>query len=453
MWLIDVSTLYLCNFYGTVPPYAILSHTWGSEEVTFKELSTLKSLAQENLYYPRSDHEESYPLRNIRQRNHIRYKDGFYKISKAAAQAHSDGLAYVWVDTCCIDKSSSAELSEAINSMFRWYKNAAVCYVYLDDADLFSIKGLDPEEIERRNEQPISEELFSKARWFTRGWTLQELIAPGNVVFYHNGWHNRGAWGGWNYIGDKKSMTDALSRITGISVLTLQTGDMEGVSVARKMSWAAKRVTTRAEDMAYCLMGIFDVNMPLLYGEGGEKAFVRLQEEIMKDSDDESLFAWQPRDAVKVEDIALITPMTRGQGRSAFAAHPSEFSYSGDIKMGGSSDPFTITNKGIRMRTFVSLVKRESGLYILILNCYHQGSSSRKVGIVVQESSAIYMRRASGPQTFVRHSTMGLVEVNQSMATPAELTTVYIRKKASDVILRQSMYNQPEVGNLVFLDE
>jgi hypothetical protein len=433
MWLINVRDLRLYNFYGTIPPYAILSHTWGSEELTFKELLELMSLDDEFRYHLRSDNERGY---------RIKHKNGFHKINKAVSQARSDGLAYVWVDTCCIDKANSAELSEAINSMFRWYKNAAVCYVYLDDADLFSIVGLDPEEIERRNEQPISEELFSKARWFTRGWTLQELIAPGNVVFYHNGWHNRGAWGGWNYIGDKVSMGDALSRITGISVMTLQTGDMEGVSVARKMSWAAKRVTTRVEDMAYCLMGIFDVNMPLLYGEG-EKAFVRLQEEIMKDSDDESLFAWQPRDAVEVEDIALITPMTGGRGRSAFAAHPSEFSYSCNIRMGGPrGDPFTVTNKGVQMRTFVLPVEGKPALYILALNCYHQGSSSQKVGIVVQELFPSDLRTASGPQTFLRHSTMGLVKVNQSMVISAKLTTVYIRKKASDMILRMWKYKE-----------
>ncbi|KAF2252085.1 HET-domain-containing protein, partial [Trematosphaeria pertusa] len=256
MRLINAHTLRLENFHNeaTIPPYAILSHTWGNSEITFKELRGLNM-----------------SLRNARIR--IKAKAGYYKITKACAQALIDGLSYCWVDTCCIDKTSSAELSEAINSMFRWYKNAQVCYAYLDDIDFrFWTKSIDL----------LGERDLAKAKWFTRGWTLQELVAPKKVVFYIKG---------WNFVGNKASMVEKLARITGIDEETLAGGSLEAVSVARRMSWAAKRVTTRVEDIAYCLLGIFDVNMPLLYGEG-EKAFVRLQEEIMKDSQDQSLFAW-----------------------------------------------------------------------------------------------------------------------------------------------------------------
>ncbi|KAF2201152.1 hypothetical protein GQ43DRAFT_448996 [Delitschia confertaspora ATCC 74209] len=209
-------------------------------------------------------------------------------IISACQQARQDNLAYVWIDTCCIDKSSSAELSEAINSMWRYYERSAMCYAYLDDVDVFDpLRGGhgvsnasdgSSEELTSKQVDLIDEKDLARSRWFTRGWTLQELIAPARVAFYIKG---------WNFVGYKATMGRKLERITGIGteILMEHWPKLDTVSVARRMSWAAKRETTRVEDMAYCLLGIFDVNMPLLYGEG-EKAFVRLQEEIMKDSDD-----------------------------------------------------------------------------------------------------------------------------------------------------------------------
>ncbi|OIW27820.1 hypothetical protein CONLIGDRAFT_551906, partial [Coniochaeta ligniaria NRRL 30616] len=176
--------------------------------------------------------------------------------------AFRDGLAYVWIDTICIDKSSSAELSEAINSMFKWYRNAAICYAYLSD---------------------VPQVRLEYSRWFTRGWTLQEMIAPQELRFYD---------ANWDALGTKSDLLDRLCDITGVDTTALRGGNLRFFSVARKMSWASRRQTTREEDIAYCLLGIFDISMPLLYGEGS-KAFIRLQEQIIKEYDDESLFAWR----------------------------------------------------------------------------------------------------------------------------------------------------------------
>ena len=173
---------------------------------------------------------------------------------------------------CCIDKTSSAELSEAINSMFRWYEKAKVCYAYLSD-----VSG------DANLKKDVSE--FVGSRWFTRGWTLQELVAPKSVLFYSR------RYTGWHFLGTKEDLCDHISAVTGIDTDTLYGAGLELASVARKMSWASHRETTRVEDTAYCLLGIFDVNMPLLYGEG-KKAFLRLQEEILRSSYDYSLFAW-----------------------------------------------------------------------------------------------------------------------------------------------------------------
>ncbi|KUJ14849.1 HET-domain-containing protein, partial [Mollisia scopiformis] len=245
MRLLNVGTKQLKDFMGddNIPEYAILSHTWGEDEVTFDGLLDL----------------------------FVKSKLGYTKIDYCCQQALEDGLEWVWIDTCCIDKSSSAELSEAINSMFRWYQNAVCCYVYL--SDYFQSTGSD--EVGNASG-------FANCRWFTRGWTLQELLAPKTVLFYSRT---------WIYLGSKDTLCKTLSEITGIERETLEGEALNRTSIARRMYWAAGRVTTRTEDLAYCLLGIFDVNMPLLYGEG-EKAFFRLQEEIIKSSSDQSLFAW-----------------------------------------------------------------------------------------------------------------------------------------------------------------
>ncbi|KAK8052467.1 HET-domain-containing protein [Apiospora rasikravindrae] len=193
-------------------------------------------------------------------------------------------VAYVWVDTCCIDKSSSAVLSEAINSMFAWYEGARVCYVLLDD--VFADNTQDAESRSR----PSSDDM-AQSEWFGRGWTLQELIAPKRVKFFCK------LKGGsqimnWQHLGTRAALADQVAEITGIPGMLLRGQHrVSDYSVSRRMSWAAKRITTRPEDIAYCLMGLFGVNMPMLYGEGS-KAFLRLQEEIMRTIDDDTLFAW-----------------------------------------------------------------------------------------------------------------------------------------------------------------
>ncbi|KAK3990675.1 hypothetical protein QBC44DRAFT_358106 [Cladorrhinum sp. PSN332] len=214
-------------------------------------------------------------------------------------QAEKDGLLYAWIDTCCIDKASSAELSEAINSMFKWYRQAVICYAYL--ADVSDVGDDDHHE--------ASDSSFSASKWFTRGWTLQELIAPVKLRFFDSKWKR---------IGDKQTLESAIHIITRIDVEVLRGGNLKDVSVARRMSWASDRQTTREEDIAYCLMGIFDINMPMLYGEG-KKAFIRLQEEILKEIGDESMFAWKAAD----DSLALY--------RGMFADSPSEFKDSFDI--------------------------------------------------------------------------------------------------------------------------
>jgi hypothetical protein len=190
---------------------------------------------------------------------------GYKKILFCATQATNDGLQYFWIDTCCIDKSNNAELSEAIISMFRWYRNATKCYVYLADV---STIGHNPTD-------HLWKPTFGKSRWFTRGWTLQELIAPSSVEFFSlEG----------TFLGSKKSLVQPVHEITGIAVKALQGHTLSDFSVAERLSWAELRETKREEDKAYSLLGMFNVNMPPLYGEGLESAFQRLHDEIGKRS-------------------------------------------------------------------------------------------------------------------------------------------------------------------------
>ncbi|KAK8859713.1 hypothetical protein PGQ11_010447 [Apiospora arundinis] len=285
MRLLDTRTLEIHEFPGdSDEKYAILSHRWGEEECTLQHMS----------------------LPDVASRK------GYAKIKASCEQAAKDGLDWAWVDTCCIDKTSTAELSEAINSMFRWYQNAQVCYAYLDDVT--DVHGI------------------GYSLWLTRGWTLQELIAPKHVWFFSST---------WKYLGSKVELAAKLDAFTGIDETVLSTGGFGHVCVAHRMGWAARRTTTRIEDQAYCLMGIFDVNMPLIYGEG-RKAFLRLQQEIMKiHSDDQTLFAWGLDTHARLYDGTTLEPSTQRHG--LFAASPANFTRGHDIYHTRNQQPLELT--------------------------------------------------------------------------------------------------------------
>lgn len=309
MRLINVDTFTLEEFLGTaaVPPYAILSHTWDDEEVTFQE----------------------FPHHELRSR-----KKGLRKLQKLCQLAQQDGLRYAWADTCCIDKTSSSELTEAINSMFRFYLDAHVCYAWLMDLPA------DNRDIHCR---------LDKCRWFTRGWTLQELIAPRVLKFYDETWAFRGT---------KSTLRQLISQITKISGSILKDpARLSQLPVAQKMAWAANRQTTRIEDMAYSLLGIFEVNMPMIYGEGS-RAFLRLQEEIAREKNDPSLFAWRAA--------------SPGQTHfGMFASTPADFGSSGLVHL--INDPmfsteFLISNKGLRIDD-ADLFPVNDRIFFMDINC------------------------------------------------------------------------------------
>ncbi|KAH8895544.1 HET-domain-containing protein, partial [Thozetella sp. PMI_491] len=318
-----------------VPEYAILSHTWGDDEVTLADMHTHQSSLTMSTDSPDEQRRKS------TARSSVERKAGFKKTYQSSAVAQTLGFDYVWADTCCIDKTSSAELSEAINSMYRWYQASGICIAYL--SDVVPIKEEDP---------AARDSSFRRSRWFTRGWTLQELIAPSKLLFFAKD---------WSVLGGKSdpSFCGLLSEVTAVDRRILNgTLSPQDMSVASRMKWAAFRKTTRVEDVAYSLIGIFNVNMnvslvpiePLLYGEG-TRAFIRLQEEIMKDSDDQSLFAW----AILEPEPENREPETL---HGLLATSPALFLDSGAIRplpplQTVESVPSQITNQGLRVSLYL----------------------------------------------------------------------------------------------------
>ncbi|KAK0672427.1 putative vegetative incompatibility protein HET-E-1 [Cercophora samala] len=285
MRLLNTTTLKLDRFWNDIPQYAILSHTWGDQEVTFDDLS---SPSRKSL-------------------------NGWQKFKNCCKLARSQGWRYVWIDTCCINKADSDELGEAINSMFRWYEEAQICYAFLEDVP--------PHYCSDGKSRPRNSELV-KSRWFKRGWTQQELLAPPFLAFLDSA---------WNIIGSRETLALAVRYATTIQQKEIQ--DFRSCSTATKLSWAARRETTRIEDRAYSLMGLLGVHMPLLYGEG-KNAFVRLQQELIRLFNDETVLLWTTKRAIMSSNANLVAEFLEGHGHlpdwmvreGLFADSPEAFS-------------------------------------------------------------------------------------------------------------------------------
>ncbi|KAK8093995.1 hypothetical protein PG997_000680 [Apiospora hydei] len=348
MRLIDCRSdpLQIKEFIGSPPePFAILSHTWDAQEVTFQDFA------------------------DVDTRTSAR---GWDKIQRTCRKALECGHAYVWIDSCCIDKTNNAELTESINSMFQWYSDAALCLVYLSDVDA------------------SDRDTLPRARWFSRGWTLQETIAPRKAYFYD---------GSWRFFGTRESLCRELSSITGIdaSILSPPPGAeirdlLADTPVARRMSWAANRQTTKLEDTAYCLIGLFGVNMPMLYGEGAQ-AFVRLQEEIIRDNNDLTLFAW----TAKMENQSA-GQQDSSTYRGILAQSPAEFAGLGNLVLDHDlkfNSDYSMSNKGLRIRTYLHPTQDAEDV-VMPLHCHTLGLNGQRMpqlGLFLKpEGASVYIR-------------------------------------------------------------
>ena len=341
MRLINTTTLRFREFFGSeIPLYAILSHRWQSAEVSYQD----------------------FMARGANDFDRPEYK----KIVDCCAFAASQGYSWVWIDACCIDKQNSAELSEAINSMFRWYQKAAECYALLNNAET------DRWNYDFGRADVVNQ--FRASEWWTRGWTLQELLAPHRLIFVDRN---------WKIMGEKDQLAKEISIVTGIPETYLRDpATIRDASVAARMSWASLRKTQRAEDRAYSLLGIFGINMPLLYGEGGRAAFRRLQLEILKISDDESIFVWKDRHRARAHPGLL-------------AMWPEDFADSGDVihhKFVADRPAYSMTHKGLKLRIPSRLERQPVGL-IIPLNC-RKGADPLPIGIFLHSPTPGHWNRS-----------------------------------------------------------
>ncbi|CAO2649225.1 Nn.00g066100.m01.CDS01 [Neocucurbitaria sp. VM-36] len=373
-WDDDPLQITLCEFLGTeVPPYMILSHRWREEEVLFADMTG--------------------PDLTVAQK-----KKGYAKLERSCRMALQQKLEYAWIDTCCIDKSSSAELSEAINSMYSYYADAEVCFAFLDDVGELSH--------------------LEKSVWFKRGWTLQELIAPQDLYFYSTTWRT---------LGSKNSLCSNVATASGISVSVLKDRDeLRDICGSEKMSWASRRSTTRPEDEAYSLMGLFGVNMPPLYGEGRQRAFRRLQLEIMQVTPDQTLFTWHSNTTTGDMLAPTVAHFVDGD-RCERAEYDSRIDY--PFADGEFSKPdHNMTNFGLHIQLPMWKLPDHYGeLYLVLFSCKLK-DTSWYLGAYLQSVQSGHFRK------FHRHALNGsitcLIPAHASIALrPSPLVPIWVSEK------------------------
>ncbi len=378
MRLLNTTTLQFKEFYDIdTPPYAILSHRWSGYEVSHSDF-----VADQK-------------------------KDtaGYVKIVEACNLA-ADYYDYdwIWVDTCCINKDSSTEVSEAINSMYQWYRNAELCLAYLRDV------SSKPEESTGPHYEAFLRE-FRNSEWFTRGWTLQELLAPPEIVFVSNQWQP---------IGTRNGFATLISDITNIDYhAILHQTSLEKWSVASRMSWASRRRTSRVEDEAYCLLGLFGINMPLLYGEG-RRAFKRLQEEIVRVEDDESIFAWEADRGPHILDNGNL-----------FAPSTSRFAYCGNVfkALYDERQPYSMTNGGLQIDVVLFPLGDDS--YLIPLNCGNRNREGSEAPLALKVYKTGEKKKVFRRWGCIAMRDAGYESLMHSMATHNR-TVVFMQTNASE---------------------
>ena len=286
------------------------------------------------------------------------------------------------MDTCCVDQQNPVELTTAINSMYRWYQNAYTCFVYLADITLSpsTPSGHYPD--------------LSPCKWFSRGWTLQELVASNSTQFFSRE---------WTWLGDKDTLQSTLTKITKILGHYLEgSKPIRSASIAQRMSWAAGRVTRPEEDMAYSLMEIFGVQMPTLYGEGKESAFRRLQEEIVRYSTDHSIFAWcippslpppppLPLDCDR-DQLVFVVRAKEQEPKGLLSSSPDYFIHSGQYQHNptlATNEPFSLTNKGL---SIVLPIQKVGGLFIASIDCFVGGGQFLGAYVAFDPRAGVYER-------------------------------------------------------------
>jgi hypothetical protein len=352
--------------------YAILSHTSGRSEteVSVEDLTNFESKTEE-------------------AKAKVQGKEGWWKIFKACQKAISDGHEWLWADSCCIDRSIPEEWSNSVKSMFDLYKEAAVCYAFLEDVAKFT------DDTKPKSSYRFNEDHFKRSEWFTQLWTLQALIVPRKVKFFDKRFSS---------IGTRRTLRSVISDATGIDEHVLKgTKSLNDVSVATRISWAAIRPTAKEKDMIYCLMGILGVMINVDAGHDADQAFFELQRKVRDTVHDQSLFAWQPPAAQKLTKSNPLKGVKRVKdGLSLFAKSPMYFEGSAGIfTKKHNPSPKKVDVGGARASIRIEPMPYIEGFYLGILGCAYEKKSGElgpRLAIVLEKvGEDKYIRHPDAP--------------------------------------------------------
>ncbi|KAI1032041.1 hypothetical protein LB504_000095 [Fusarium proliferatum] len=313
------------------PSYAILSHTWISptDEITYQDMKTRTGDIKNGVYKQK----------------------GWSKLRDYCCRAFKDGWDWAWMDTCCIDKTNPADTQEAINAMFRWYQNAGVCYAHLSDVDFVSLPDDTDLDSSTNRLRIAGKNDFIGAKWFTRGWTLQELLAPHYLIFVDRQWRHMGTRESWALEIEKAS------KIEACHLNAFNPTDFSSCSTAMRFSWASGRETTVEEDESYSLLGLFGISLPLIYGEGGRQAFNRLQRQLIHVYHDDSVFAWKSSQSDPKPGIGIL------------ARSVKDFWGASKVTAGQYGNAYSMTNRGLEITSKYWRQRSNPDGVIVRLNC------------------------------------------------------------------------------------
>ncbi|KAF7532351.1 hypothetical protein G7054_g8017 [Neopestalotiopsis clavispora] len=419
------------------PQYSILSHTWISpkDEVTYQDLKH----------------------RTADIENDIFKQKGWAKLQRYCDRAARDGWEWAWMDTCCIDKTNPADTQEAINAMFRWYQDAGVCYAYLDDVDIDKvghpvladgdiddIAGRENVANPRSSAHKTLRPFIIEAKWFTRGWTLQELLAPPYLIFVDQAWRR---------IGNRETWAveiEEASRIEARHLTNFSPTNFTSCSIAMRFSWASSRETTVEEDETYSLLGLFGISLPLIYGEGRWRAFNRLQRELITVYNDDSIFAWKvPRSLNGRSTESHETANKYGRGILA----PSIREYwdaSGIEAFGFYDNRFSMTNKGLEIHAKRWRRKDNISLYLIRLNC--GCGDSNRLAIPLEHVNDTYDRIHLGEIYEMKNITSDDWEEEAGGEPTIIRASNYSDISISSSLLSLEYPDQIKIGNKYFID-
>ncbi|KAF5254483.1 hypothetical protein FANTH_741 [Fusarium anthophilum] len=392
------------------PSYAILSHTWISskDEITYQDMKTRTGDIKNNVYKQK----------------------GWSKLKNYCDRAFKDGWDWAWMDTCCIDKTNPADTQEAINAMFRWYQNAGVCYAHLSDVD-FSISsqilslpedtGLDSSMNSLRT---AAKEKFIDAKWFTRGWTLQELLAPHYLIFVDREWRHMGTRESWAL------EIEEASNIEARHLNAFNPTDFASCSTAMRFSWASGRETTVEEDESYSLLGLFGISLPLIYGEGGRQAFNRLQRQLIHVYHDDSVFAWKSSQPDPKPGVGIL------------ARSVKDFWDASKVTAGQYGNAYSMTNRGLEITPKYWRQRSNPDGLIVRLNCRIGSASDAE-----DKETGIYLTHDAVADVYYR------TRIHELCIGQLDLGDWYEERRREPLFIRADNYLEPATSSAVFVIE